>query len=218
MLVAIMMFCTNNTYSQTYEVGPFIGGANYVGDIGSTTYISPNTLVGGIVAKWNRSTRHAFRFSLLRAEIEANDFDSDEGLRKQRGLFFENTITEASLGIEYTFWEWDPHSFEPQMTPYLYTGFTAFHAKGLYLEDGIMKEEDGDWNFSIPVVLGLKATVGSHLVLSAEIGPRYTFSDDLDGLISTENESMNPARSDWYMFMGVNLTYTFGRQPCYCSF
>ncbi len=213
-----MIFCIDNTYSQTYEIGPYIGGANYIGDIGPTTYIAPQTLVGGIIFKWNRSPRHSFRFSLLHAKIEASDFNSNEGLRKQRGLSFENTITEASLGLEYTFWEWNLHTYEPQMTPYLYTGLTFFHANSLYLEDGIIKENGDNWNFSIPLVFGIKTTLTPSLIFGVEIGPRYTFSDNLDGISLTENQGAHPVTSDWYMFTGITLTYTFGRKPCYCSF
>jgi hypothetical protein len=30
------------THAQIHEVGVFLGGSNYIGDIGPTTYISPN--------------------------------------------------------------------------------------------------------------------------------------------------------------------------------
>ena len=98
----IMIFCTTYTYSQTYEIGGFVGGANYIGDVGNSSFINPNSLAGGLLFKWNRSDRHSFRFSLLHAEINADDANSDEPRRQQRGYEFTNNITEASLGIEYT--------------------------------------------------------------------------------------------------------------------
>lgn len=220
-LVAIMLFYSTNSYSQTYEIGPYIGGANYIGDIGPTTYIAPNTLVGGFVFKWNRSKRHSFRFSLLHAKIQADDADSDVGKRIQRGYKFENTITEASLGIEYTFWEWDLHTYEPQITPYIYSGVTFFHAKSLFRENGETIEGGENWNFSVPFIFGVKGTLSPSLILAVEIGPRYTFSDNLDGSYPkeiNENVANHPNNSDWYMFTGLTLTYTFGRKPCYCKF
>ena len=59
------------------------------------------------------------------------------------------------------------------------------------------------------------------LNLSFEIGARYTFSDKIDGSLPY-NENFNYTfgnenNNDWYMFSGFNLTYTFGRQPCYCN-
>ena len=74
----IMIFCTTYTYSQTYEIGGFVGGANYIGDVGNSSFINPNSLAGGLLFKWNRSDRHSFRFSLLHAEINADDANSDE--------------------------------------------------------------------------------------------------------------------------------------------
>jgi hypothetical protein len=48
-------------YSQIHEVGVFYG-SNYIGDIGPTTYIAPNEPAFGILYKWNKSPRHAYRF------------------------------------------------------------------------------------------------------------------------------------------------------------
>ena len=48
--------------AQTHEFGVFIGGSNYIGDIGSTTYIAPNEPAFGILYKWNKSPRHVSGF------------------------------------------------------------------------------------------------------------------------------------------------------------
>jgi hypothetical protein len=48
-------------YSQIHEVGVFLGGSNYIGDVGSTNHIAPNEPFG-ILYKWNKSPRHAYRF------------------------------------------------------------------------------------------------------------------------------------------------------------
>ncbi len=93
------MLSVNSGYSQTYEIGAIMGGSNYIGDVGKTTYISPNNLTFGGIFKWNRSSRHAFRASVLVARIKGNDFDSRRVRRRERGYPFENTIKEASLGL-----------------------------------------------------------------------------------------------------------------------
>jgi hypothetical protein len=66
---------------------------------------------------------------------------------------------------------------------------------------------------------GFKYRINQFLIFGAEIGARYTFTDNLD--------ASNPAGSnfeqfrfgnifsdDWYVFSGVTLTYTFGRKLC----
>jgi hypothetical protein len=221
----IMIFCTTYTYSQTYEIGGFVGGANYIGDVGNSSYINPNSLVGGLLFKWNRSDRHSFRFSLLHAEINADDANSDEPRRQQRGYDFTNNITEASLGIEYTFWEWNLHNGKRQAVPYLYTGLTGFYANQIFLDGTELKRGGDNVNIAIPAVIGFKATIGRHLIAGVEFGARYTFTDNLDGSNPEELDSNGNAQpfgnintNDWYVFTGITLTYSFGRKPCYCNF
>ena len=93
--------------AQINEIGIFVGGANYIGDVGPTTYIAPNDVALGIIYKWNRSTRHSYRFSYTYGKISSNDLDSDVADRNLRGFNFKNTIHEASAGMEFNFFEFD---------------------------------------------------------------------------------------------------------------
>ncbi|WP_417885175.1 DUF6089 family protein [Zunongwangia sp.] len=227
--ISMLITCAN-LHSQTYEVGPFIGGANYIGDVGKTNYINPNSLVAGGVFKWNRSTRHAFRFSLLVGKIKANDLDSDDNRRKERGYSFSNTIAEASLGLEFNFWDFDLNKQSPQNTPYLYTGVTYFMADHISLGNTrtgpLQKANEKNWNFAIPLVIGWKTSLSKHLIGGLEIGARYTFTDNLDGSNPEEFTGKldsvttfgNSGRNDWYVFTGLTFTVTFGRKPCYFRF
>jgi hypothetical protein len=55
-----------------------------------------------------------------------------------------------------------------------------------------------------------------------EIGARYTFTDNLDGS-NPKNKNFETLKfgnlnsKDWYVFSGVTLTYTFGKNPCFCA-
>ncbi|MFZ0489423.1 MAG: DUF6089 family protein [Salegentibacter sp.] len=224
-----MVIFAANSYSQTFEVGPYFGGANYIGDVGRTNYIYPNSLVVGGLAKWNRSSRHAIRFSILFADIKADDKNSNDNRRVERGYSFQNTIAEASLGIEFNFWEFDLHDAgADQSTPYLYTGLTYFRADHMYLKGGragTLTNEGSNWSFAIPIVFGYKESITKHIVGAMEIGARYTFTDNLDGSWPEEYfgnrkpdiEFGNTNTNDWYVFTGVNITFSFGRKPCYCN-
>jgi len=95
-------------------------------------------------------------------------------LLEQQTFEFENSIKELSLGIEYTFWDWDIHSGEKQTTPYLYTGITGFSYGDLALaNDGSFKAFDDTWSLAIPIVLGVKSTIAKNMVISFELGARY---------------------------------------------
>ncbi len=223
-------------HAQTYEVGAMIGVSNYVGDVGNTTFIRPQDTGFGILAKWNRSKRHSFRFSAAYIPISASDPDSSDPLRQQRAYFFDNSVKEISLGIEYTFWEWDLHTGEKQMVPYMYTGITVINHGDLARRDfisdtGVPSSEflafDDTWSMAIPIVLGIKTNIGRHFIVGFELGARYTFTDNLDGsnpenlnlpFGSTNLNFGNLNNNDWYFFNSLTLTYTFGRRPCYCIF
>lgn len=224
-----MLICGTQAFSQNFEIGPYVGGANYIGDVGNSTYINPNGLVFGGIFKWNRSPRHAFRFSLLHAEFSADDKDSHDTRRQERGYSFSNTITEASLGLEYTFWEWDVHSQAYQSTPYLYTGLNYYVADHLKLRNEAytvpneLEKAGRNWEFSIPIVMGYKQSLTSFMSGGIEIGARYTFTDNLDGSKATELDGDfgneydfgNPNTNDWYVFTGIYLTFHFGKRTCY---
>lgn len=224
--IIIFVLTTIITHSQTYEIGGILGGANYIGDIGKTNYISPNDLAFGAIFKWNRSGRHSFRGSILLVNIKGDDNKSNETRREQRGYKFENTILELSVGIEYTFWEFSMYDGQKASSPYLYTGLTYFSYNALYKRpNDIIVDYDQAGAVAIPMVVGYKATIGTNLIVAAEIGARYTFTDDLDGsnpVNGLANESTlqfgNINSNDWYVFTGVTLTFTFGRRPCYCNF
>ena len=223
----VMVILSFQMHSQMFEVGVFGGGSNFIGDVGNSTYIWPNAPVGGVVGKWNRSPRHAFRLSLLYAKLNADDEKSDDTRRQQRGYSFENSIAEASLGLEFNFWDYDLSEATKQSTPYLYTGITYFRADHMYLKNGRnnnLVNEGSNWEFAIPMVMGYKESITRDIIGAIEIGARYTFTDNLDGSWPEEYlgqrsptiEFGNRNTNDWYVFSGITFTFTFGRKPCYC--
>jgi len=220
------VLCYNFSYSQIYEVGVFIGGSNFIGDVGATNYISPNQLAVGGILKWNRSPRHSYRISVIYAKLEGIDQKSDDPRRQQRGYSFENNLLEISAGMEFTFFDFDLHAEEKKMTPYLYSGISAANHDNFYFNNSgvIISENKKSWAFGIPIVLGFKTTLTNSFILALEVGARYTFSDEIDGSIP-DNKSLqaqfsfgNINNNDWYTFSGITLTYTFGQNPCYCGY
>jgi len=225
LLAIVSFFSTQIANAQIYEVGVFAGGSNFIGDVGATNYINPNQIAFGGIVKWNRSPRHAFRASLIYTKLEVLDSKSDDPRRQQRGYGFRNGLLEASVGLEFTFFDFDQHDISVKGTPYLYTGVsTARHENFYFDNNGILTPENTEsWAWGIPMVLGYKMLISPHFVLAAEVGARYTFSDELDGSVPDadfrEQFSFgNTNSNDWYVFSGLTLTYTFGQRPCYCGF
>lgn len=224
-LIFISLFITINTDAQIYEFGVFVGGSNFIGDVGATNYIAPNQAAFGAILKWNRSPRHSFRATIIYSDLEGIDTKSDDPRRVQRGYSFNTGILEISAGMEFTFWDFDLHQSGVKGTPYLYTGITAANHDNFYFNQAgkLTSERTSSWAFGIPMVLGYKTTITTHIILAAEIGARYTFSDELDGSkpdseFREQFSFGNTNSTDWYVFSGITLTYTFGRKPCYCDF
>lgn len=224
--ILVLIFCLifqNFLTAQIHEIGVFLGGSNYIGDIGQTTYVSPDKLAFGILYKWNKSPRHSYRFSYTQSTITGNDLDSDIPARVQRGYDFENHIKEFSAGLEFNFFDFNLHEIlKRKITPYVYSGVSYFIYDELFFVNGEVDKDYTATAFAIPMTVGIKANVLEHFILGFEVGTRYTFTDNLDGSFP-KNENLEPLKfgninsKDWYVFTGFTLTYTFGEKPCYCS-
>ena len=63
----IILFISMTVFSQNNEIGVFIGGSNYIGDIGPTTYIHPfsynlsTNAVVGIIFRKNLNEKNCFK-------------------------------------------------------------------------------------------------------------------------------------------------------------
>ena len=221
LLLCFFFFTSMN--AQIHEVGVFLGGSNYIGDVGSTTYISPDKAAFGLLYRWNKSPRHAYRFSYTQSTITANDLDSKEGGRKLRGYRFDNTIRELSAGLEFNFFDFNLHESKRKVTPYVFSGLSYFRYNSLYIQSGETEKEKKAGSIAIPMILGVKTNLTTNFVLGLEVGARYTFSDNLDGS-NPDNDNLRSLRfgdlnnNDWYVFSGITLTYTFGNKPCYCPY
>ncbi len=216
------MLALYNMNAQIHEVGVFLGGSNYIGDIGPMTYINPKEAAFGILYKWNKSPRHSWKFSYTQAKITSDDSRSNDPRRKQRDFDFENTLKEVSLGLEFNFFEFDLHEFEQKVTPYVFGGLSYVQYNGLFFAGNETKYDSKHGTVAIPMIVGIKSNITENIILGFEAGARYTFADDIDGSNPT-NKNLSQLKfgninsNDWYMFSGFTLTYTFGNKPCYCA-
>ena len=217
---AIFLCAMFGLNAQTYEVGLFAGGANVIGDVGRTNYILPSGPAIGGLFKWNKSKRYAWRASVIYGSFTADDSKSSKSSREQRGFVIDNSVLEGSVGIEFNFVEYNLHKLGPAFTPYLYTGFTYFRYDFSYFDAQQVQDiNQKEGSFAIPMTVGAKYRLNQFLILGAEIGARYTFTDNLDGS-NPEGSNFEQFRfgnilsDDWYVFSGITLTYTFGRKPC----
>jgi hypothetical protein len=219
--ITVVLFCITS-FGQIHELGAFVGGSNYIGDVGKEHFLSPNDMACGVLYKWNKSTRHSWRFSYKMASITSKDIESSAPNRKNRGFEIKNNIKEISAGLEFNFLEFDLHQSDYAITPYVYSGISAFIYDEIFVLNSVSKRDYQNYSFAIPMVVGIKSKLTNHLVIGLETGARYTFTDNLDGSnpLNKNLEKLkfgNLNNKDWYVFTGLTLTYTFGKNPCFCA-
>ena len=223
LVLLFLVLSSQISIAQIHEIGAFLGGSNYIGDVGKTNFVDPNKIAIGILYKWNKSPRHSYRFSYTQSTITANDADSEVRGRKLRGYQFENSIKEFSAGLEFNFFDFNLHeALKMKTTPYVYSGISYFIYNELYVINGETKKDYQEGEIAIPIVVGIKSKLTEKLIIGFEVGARYTLTDNLDGSLP-KNQNLEPLKfgninsNDWYVFSGFTLTFTFGNKPCYCA-
>ena len=223
-----------------HTIGLFTGGNNYIVDAGRRTFIYPNDLAAGVVYKYYPDYRLALRLNVTAARLTARDKDCKNAvpLRNDEVQARGNTILEGALVLEFNFFTFDPFEVGAH-TPYLYLGLgtTSYRLNFITPPPGeVQTGQRWSQTLALPLSLGYKYKLTDRLILGAETGIRYTFTDNLDNnYLIPEDESdarlKNPivalylnqhrygnARDhDWYVFTGFTLTYNFGHRPCYCD-
>jgi hypothetical protein len=219
LLLSLIYSFTSN--AQINEIGTFIGGSNFIGDLGATTYVNPNSPAIGLVYKWNKTPRHSWRFSIIQSKIVAKDSQSNDPGRKFRKYEFKNTIKEFTGGIEFNFFDFNMNNpLDRKFTSYVFTGLSISFYDSLFLITNQADIDSKEKTIALPLILGVKSNLTSNFVIGLEVGTRFTFADDIDGSLPKNNLGTpfgNKNNNDWYVFSGLTLTYTFGKEPCFCA-
>lgn len=221
LVLLITFICvTNTSNAQINEVGLFIGGSNYIGDIGPEYYINPTNIMGGVIYKWNMNPRISFRGTFTYAAIKSDDKNATNRERYFRGIGFKNSIKELAVGIEFNYFNYNLNDYRNTYTPYLLLEFAAFNYNIVVAETAPLQYQySSKTSFAIPFGIGYKTKLFQDFAIAFELRARYTFVDDID-YNNNNIKSLtfgNPNSNDWYILSGISLVYTFGRPACYSS-
>ena len=221
LVLLITFICvTITSKAQIHEVGFFVGGSNYIGDVGPEYYINPNNFMGGLIYKWNMNPRISFRGTFTYAQISSDDIDATNRARYIRGIGFNNSLKELAIGIEFSYFDYNLDSYRDTYTPYLLLEVAAFNYNVATSESAPGQYEySSKTSFAIPFGIGYKTKLFGDFAMALELRARYTFEDDID-YNNNEINSLtfgNQNSNDWYILSGISLVYTFGRPPCYAT-
>ncbi len=181
-----------------HEIGLMAGVSNYYGDLQDQLFPSygfkPNV---GVFYKYFMHPRVGFRFGANYTRLTAADSLSDIQIKKDRNLRFETGLFEVHGAIELNLLGVDID--RAKVSPYIFAGIALFYynpytddAVGhkVYLRplstegQGIPTYPDRSQyslvNVAFPIGGGMKFFVGKSLMITTEIGFRYTATDYLD--------------------------------------
>lgn len=219
-ILFILFTCfTSYSFAQIHEVGVFLGGSNFIGDIGRANYVYPNKIAGGLVYKYNLNPRIALRgnYNYIGLSGDNKNRESIEN-NSVKTRNFSNSIHEFAAGIEFNFFDYNIQKRETSFTPYILAQLAAFNYKSpvSYEEATSTLTTKSTFSYTAPVGIGIKGRLTDNIAFALESAIRFTLKDDLDFSTDKIKElNFGGNGNDNYVFTGFSLVYTFGRPPCY---
>lgn len=188
--------------NSSNELGLFLGGTNFIGDVGNYGIHIP---MGGVIGV---NYRHQFdEHYSIRGMFNFGSIANDDALstmpdRQFRNLSFKSNVYEGGIVGEVNFFKYRPGSRRYTHTPYIFGGFalTWFNPKAQY---------NGDWyelqplgtegqrtssnssnyyplaTWSLPFGMGYRWNMGDSWSMAIECGFRRTFTDYMDDVSGT---------------------------------
>ncbi len=183
---------------EHHEIGLSVGVANYYGDLQPKLFPSDGYMpMAGITYKFFMTPHVGLRFGVSYATVTAADSLSDIPANRARNLSFASHIFEGHTALEINFLPFDVKHLK--ITPYVFGGIGVFYfnpyaqdpegqtvflrplsteGEGLPLYPD--RTEYSNVTVCFPFGGGLKFLVGNTLVITTELGFRYTNTDYLD--------------------------------------
>ncbi|MEI6123011.1 MAG: DUF6089 family protein [Bacteroidota bacterium] len=194
-----LLFNTKLKAQEFYrnEVGIFLGGSYYVGDLNPSKHFLQTKFSGGFVYRYNITPRWTLKISALYGGLEASDSRSKANI--DRNLSFKSYIFEFSPQIEFNFLQYILGDKKHFISPYIFLGASVFNfnpkaqapdgtwwalqplgteGQGTTIEGA--KKNYALTTIAIPFGLGVKISPAKFVTIGLEWGIRKTFTDYID--------------------------------------
>jgi len=123
LIIGGMTFCAQA--QAGFELGGWVGVANYFGDLNTNFRLNQLKPAGGAGLRYNFNSRVGIRVAGSVGVVEAFDSDSDNLFERSRNLSFRSQVADASLLLEFNFLRYEHGSRDYPWTPYVFAGFGA---------------------------------------------------------------------------------------------
>ncbi|MDX2360453.1 MAG: DUF6089 family protein [Crocinitomicaceae bacterium] len=266
-LVAILLFTVSltaqaqggyHTNASKSELGIMGGVTYYIGDLNSFGHFRNSHIAGSLIYRYNVNARWAVRANFMYGRLSADDSQANDPIKKSRNLNFNTDIYELAVGVEFNYFPFQLGHDRYKGTAYILAEIGVFRMNPKTMYNGTEMElqplgTEGQGTslntrkhysltqFTIPLGVGARVSLGERVGLNFEFGIRKTFTDYIDdvgsdsyvdpdilaeesGPIVAElsNQSGerygprgNSATKDWYAFAGIGFTFRLGK-PSRC--
>lgn len=190
LFILILLFSIT-VKAQVWEIGVTSGAMGYMGDLNQNKYFKLTNLAYGGMVKKNIDGYWSVKLSVLKGQIEHYDSESKHQQERDRNLRFFTPLTEASLQVEFNFFNYGRLWGEKRVTPFVFSGISGImfnpQAK-LNNETYELKNyrtEGQTQNYktnalAVPFGVGVKVSLSTNFNLIGEFGYRTAFTDYLD--------------------------------------
>ncbi len=192
-----------------FELGIGGGVMNYTGELTNSVFDFKHLHPGGaLFLRYNMGSYLSVRAQLALGSISGDDADSKDLRNNIRNLNFSSHLFEGSLVAEINLMGYQPRGHEKMFSPYIFigVGIFNFNPKTAHFDpnlDELLVElkplnTEGQGSstfqnrkpyaltqFSIPMGIGVRFAVNSHINIGLEVGFRPTFTDYLDDVGQT---------------------------------
>lgn len=184
---------------KTSELGFFLGGSYYTGDLNPSGHLNRFTRPAvGVIYRMNFNPRFSAKAAGSYGIIEADDAYSLNEAHHNRNLSFKSKIMELAVEGEFNFLPYSTGAKKSSIiTPYIFAGVAVYHfsPQGYYQgkwynlqpigTEGQGSTFSGDktyslTQFSIPFGVGVKVNTAKRIGINFEWGLRKTFTDYID--------------------------------------
>lgn len=199
LLILILAFISADNFAQvkSSEVGIFLGGSYYTGDLNPTGHFVQTQPAIGLIFRRNFNPRLGVRINGLFGSVRGDDSRSTDVAQIQRNLSFKSKVYELSGQMEFNFLDYRIGNENFPFTPFAFLGVGIFNFDP-------QAELGGHWvalqpigtegqgspymdkkrykrlQVSVPFGAGFKVNIAKRMSLGMEWGMRKTFTDYLD--------------------------------------
>lgn len=199
LLLAVLAFgATASAQMRGWELGGWVGGSNYFGDLNTEWRVNRTHLAGGAAARYNFNDRIAVRLGASYAKISGYDSDSGNPFEQRRNLQFRSNIGDVTAQMEFNFLPYIHGHRDYYFTPYIFLGpsFYFFNPKAdLNGKTYNLREYGTEGQFrgneyktsqgAIAYGMGFKIDLSYRWSINGELSARRLFTDYIDDVSGT---------------------------------